>query len=363
MPDMEPVTQPTIYDVAKRAAVSTATVSRHVNKSGYVSERAARRIDAVAAELGFRSSTAARSLTTGRTMLVGFVVSELTNPFTVEVAQAVGDRAFEAGYSTLICGTNGESAKEAQSLALLQDHHVDGLIVTPPETEQGDAMLRRMHERGVPVVLLGRRLDPPGPDRVTTDTRGGEEQATRHLLDLGHERIAFAGGDRRMGIALGRLEGYLGALRAAGREPDEALIVPAGTDREGGAEALSALLGLADPPTALVTVNDEMALGAMQEARRRGLSAPGDISIVGFDDTVLAAHATPALTTVEQPKELLGRTAVEMIMARLEEPGRPPQEVCLACRLVVRESSGPRRGGGKTGSKKQTQREKEGVIR
>lgn len=319
-----------------------ATVSRHINRSGYVGIGAGARIEAAIAELGFHPNTRARSLATRRTGLIGFVVSDLTNPFTVEVARAIQDRAYGAGWCALICNTDGDGNREAAALAVLRDHGVEGVIVTPPETQPGDEALRALVALGIPAVLVGRRLEAAVTDRVTTDTYGGERQAVRHLIRLGHTRIAFVGGDPRQGRALGRKRGYTDELRDAGLDHLEELVIAGKLDREGGAETMARLLCLDPIPTAVVTVNDAMALGAIQEAARQGLAVPQDISVVGFDDIAMAAHALPPLTTVAQPKRELGQTAVDLLLARIgSQEEVSPQEVRLPCALVTRESTAP----------------------
>lgn len=320
-----------------------ATVSRHINASGYVSRRAGERIDAAVVELGFRPSIVARTLVTGRSKLVGFLVSDLANPFSVEVAQGIHDRAFEAGWSALIAMTDGDAVKESRSLDLLVGRHIDGLVLTPLEGGAGDEMLRALVSRGVPVVLLGSSLPGARVDKVTSDTIGGEMAAVRHLLKFGHKRIALVGADRERGVAVGRLEGYRRALEEVDVRADDALILSTSLDRDGGAEALGDLVDLGDLPTAVACVNDEIAVGVILEASRRGLAVPRDVSVVGFDDTSMAAYSAPPLTTVRQPTRLMGAAAVEFILSRLKAPELESREQRFACELIVRASTGPPR--------------------
>lgn len=336
---MEPVSRVTIYGVADRAGVSAATVSRHVNGKGYVSEHARQRIDAAIAELGFRPSPVARSLSGGRSGLIGFMASDLTNPFTVEVAQAMQARAYELGWAALVCGTDGQAERGVMALGVLEDRRVDGLIVTPPETRAADAILRRLAAAGTPVVLLGRRLAGTNCDRVTADTRDGALQAVRYLIGLGHRRVGFVGPPQAGKNVAGRFRGYLDALGEAGLKRDPGLIVGASLDREGGAAALAELWRRRRHPSALVTVNDEVAVGALQEAARRSVVVPDELSVVGFDDTIVASYTVPPLSTVAQPKTDLGRRSVELIMDRLQDPDRPAREVRFGCQLVVRDST------------------------
>ncbi|HSH77524.1 MAG TPA: LacI family DNA-binding transcriptional regulator [Herpetosiphonaceae bacterium] len=334
----------TIYDVAKKAGVSIGTVSRYVNGSGYVGGVSRDRIEAVIRELNFSPNGVARSLTTKRTYLLGFIVSDLMNPFVPEVARGIQDLADEKGYCVLILNTDGDGRREVRALKLLRERQVDGLIITPPETRPGNTYIRELHRLGVPIILLGRQVGDASIDRVSTDTYAGSRAAMAHLLDLGHRRIAFIGGDASRHVAASRRQGYLDGLAEAGIMRDPALIIETTLDHDGGAVGMAALLQLPDPPTAVFTVNDLMALGAVEEAGRRGVSVPADLSIVGFDDIALAAHARPTLTTVAQPKLNLGRTAAELLMSRLEHPGKlEPRNVRLPCEFVQRASSAPPR--------------------
>ena len=335
----------TIYDVAKLAGVSVGTVSRYLNGSGYVSQRARQRIQAAIEQLGFVPSGVARSLSTKKTGLIGFVVSDLANPFTAEVARGLQDHADAYGYNVIICNTDGQDDRTLRMLRALREHEVEGLVITPPETPVIQAELVRMRRSGVPMVLIGMRLPGEPVDRVTTDTYSGAVSAVRFLLDLGHRRIGLIGGSTVLRIALGRRQGYIDALRAAGIDPDPVMMTEVPLDREGGMEAARQLLDLPHPPTAIFSVNDAAALGAIQEAFRRGLSVPEDLSVVGFDDIALAAHSHPPLTTVAQPKQLMGREAIDLLLARIQGTSSlPAVEIRLPCELVVRGTTSQYRG-------------------
>ncbi len=330
----------TIYDVAKRANVSTGTVSRYLNGNGYVREQTRVRIEQAIDELGFTPSSVARSLTTKRTRVLAFVVSDLNNPFVPEVARGLQDLADERDYCVLIFNTDGNGQREARALRLLRDRQADGLVITPPETAQGDALIRELHAQGMPIVFLGRRVEGVAVDRVTTDTHAGARAAMAHLLELGHRRIAFIGGDEEVLATTGRRRGYSESLEQAGIRPDLGLIVATRLDRAGGAAALAQLIVRRELPTAIFAVNDTVALGVMHEAMRRGIRVPGDLSVVGFDDIALAEQSHPPLTTVAQPKTELGRVAAELLIGRVETPNeREPQEVRLPCELVLRDST------------------------
>ena len=329
-----------IYDVARKAGVSIGTVSRYLNEKGYVGETARERIKVAIEELGFRPSGIARGLTHRRTYMLGFVVSDLLNPFVPEIVRGAQDLADDAGYCLLLYNTDGDGPREARALKLLYERRVDGLIMTPPETKEGNQSIYELHMLGIPIVLVGRNLKTAVVDRVTTATYTGAIEAVMHLAGLGHRRIAFIGGAR--GLASGRRQGYLDGLQKAGLSVDESLIVETPLTRESGAQAMAHLLQMEQPPTGVFTANDISAIGAIQEAAQRGCRIPADISLVGFDDVALAAQTLPPLTTIAQPKTLLGHTAVELLLARIEHADKwSPQEIRLPCELVVRGSTAP----------------------
>ena len=327
-----------IYDVARRAGVSIGTVSRYLNEKGYVGETARERIKVAIEELGFRPSGIARGLTHKRTYMLGFVVSDLLNPFVPEIVRGAQDLADDAGYCLLLYNTDGDGPREARALKLLYERRVDGLILTPPETREGNQSIYELHMLGIPIVLVGRNLKTAIVDRVTTETYTGAIEAVMHLAALGHQRIAFIGGQR--GLASGRRQGYLDGLSQAGLSVDESLIVETPLTRESGAQAMAYLLEMERPPTGVFAANDISAIGAMQEAAQRGWRIPADISLVGFDDVALAAQTLPPLTTIAQPKTQLGQTAVERLLARIEHADEwSPREIRLPCELIVRGST------------------------
>jgi len=332
----------TMYDVADRAGLSVGTVSRYLNDSGYVSQSARERIGAAIAEVGYVPSSAARSLTTKRTGLIGFVVSDLLNPFSAELAHGIADRAAQRGFCVLNSVTEGQEDRVLQTVRVLREHSVDGLIITPPETPRIKRQLAALARSGLPIVLIGMQLRPRLADRVTTATYEGARAATDHLISLGHRRIGLITGSRRAKVAMGRYRGYRDALNIAGLPLDDALVAEVTLDRAGGSAALQQLLTLPKPPTAAFAVNDAAALGAIQYAASRDIRVPSDLSMVGFDDVDLAAHSVPPLTTVAQPKRQMGAVAVDLLADRIAGTGSStPVERRLECELVVRASTAP----------------------
>lgn len=332
---------PTIYDVAEKAGVSIGTVSRFVNGSGYVGKASRDRIALAIRELDFQPSGVARSLTTKRTYMIGFIVSDLMNPFVPEVARGMQDYADERGYCVLILNTDGEARREVRAMKSLRERQIDGLIITPPETTPGNAYIRELHAGGIPIVLLGRTVDDAAIDRVSTDTYTGSRAAMEHLIALGHRHIAYIGGISP--VASSRRRAYLDALAAAGIAFEPSLLAETTLDRAGGRTTMVALLHAPQPPTAIFTVNDVVALGALETALNHGLRVPDDLSVIGFDDIFLASQSQPPLSTVAQPKLLLGRTAAQLLIERIEQTTLDQRDVRLPCELVHRRSTCPPR--------------------
>lgn len=329
----------TVYDVAAAAGVSVATVSRFLAGNGYVGQASRDKIAEAVAVLGYVPNRAAASLKSRRSGLLGFVVSDLQNPFTAEVAASIGAQARVHGFGMVLSDSQGDPDLALEAVELLQSHGVDGMIVTPPENAVLNEALLMLSRRGIPVVGLGLHTTPSRTDVATVDTRAGAVAAVRHLVELGHRRIAMIG-SRTM--AYGRREAYKEVLRAAKLRTPRELLRFGSLDRAGGVAGARALLALGDPPTAIFAANDAVALGALQEAGRQSVSVPAELSVVGFDDGDLAAHATPPLTTVAQPKSELGRRAVDLLVARLiAGPAADPTEVILSCELVIRSSTAP----------------------
>ncbi|MGG7510234.1 LacI family DNA-binding transcriptional regulator [Plantibacter sp. YIM 135249] len=329
----------TMYDVARAAGLSIGTVSRFVNGNGYVSAASEEAIRAAIAATGYVPNNAARSLTTKRSGLIGFITSDLINPFTALLAQSMALRASESGHSVLTAVTDGDEARALEVITALRGQQVDGLVVTPPESAAVNAYLETITGSGTPVVLVGMELDTPA-DRVSSDTYGGAKAAVEHLLRLGHTRIAFVSRAPAESFARGRYRGYCDALAEHGITVDPQLVF--GLDDT--ASALGDATGLAlERATAVFAVNDLVALGVAQEAHRRGRRVPEDLSVVGFDDIALAGVSSPPLTTVRQPTEEMGQSVIDLLLARLADPSIPASATRHDCSLVVRGSTAPPR--------------------
>jgi LacI family transcriptional regulator, galactose operon repressor len=330
----------TIRRVAELAGVSIATVSRVVNGHADVSSQTREAVQQVIREHGYPASPRSRVARAGRTRAgqIGVMVPLIHPGCFAEILAGAVEALYEQDMQAILGPTRHSRAREASLLGQLTDGAADGaIIVLPEESGQEFAALAR---RGFPVVVVDPRTEvAEGIPVVCAAHSSGATQATRHLLELGHRRIAVIGGPRGWMATEERMRGYHAALAGVGVLPDPALVRYADFCLEGGREAAAHLLARPDPPTAIFAFNDGMAVGALQAASARGLRVPADVSVVGFDDTIEAAITVPALTTVRQPLAELGRTAVSLLLRQLQNQRLEPLRIELATRLVIRDST------------------------
>jgi LacI family transcriptional regulator len=305
----------TLADVAAEAGVSPMTVSNVVNERPGVSEATRKRVLEVASAMGYVPNLSARGLARGRTNLVGVVTHDLTSQYALEIVRGIADELAAAELEALISATYQNSARERERVAFLTQDIVDGLILIAPVLEPETLEVLQSRDRPT-VVIDPRRIDIDLP-RVTADNYHGTRAATEHLIELGHRRIAYIAGDPDFDSSSNRLRGYYDALRLAGIEVDDRLIVQGDFSRASGAHLAEALLAN-DPPTALVAAADVMALGAIDAARAAGLRVPSDLSVVGFDDIPQAEESYPKLTTVRQPLHEMGQTGARMLLSLID---------------------------------------------
>jgi len=338
---------PTLSDVAAKAGVAPMTVSRVINRSGYVREETRRKILKAIRESKYRPNGIARSLRRRRTHVVGVLLPDISNPFAAELARTIEETLLAEGYSCFISTSQRSVEREQSALAAFTDHRVDGVLMATRETRAGNRALEAFVASGVPVVLVGRRFASGKVDHVSADHWTGGFEATAHLIAAGHSRIAFIGATLINGSGLARFQGYLTAMRESGLEvSSEYLAAGEDSDSPGystqadGYEGVRRMMALPKPPTAVFARNDYTAIGAICGAHDLGLAVPGDLAVAGFDNVPLSAYTTPPLTTVEQYMKDQARQAAQFLLDRLEgrhEGAR--REVCLGCRLVIRQST------------------------
>ncbi|SFE94897.1 LacI family DNA-binding transcriptional regulator [Paracidovorax wautersii] len=341
----------TIKDVAQHAQVSVTTVSHVLNGTRHVSAAGRARVEEAIRTLGYVPSAIARSLKRNNTRTLGMLIPNSSNPYFAEIVHAVEDRAFGAGYNVILCNTNDEPHRQGSYLQVLAERRIDGLIVV--STGHDATLPTQLAGLTVPTVLVDREIaigEQPG-DMVETAHHQGGLLATRHLLSLGHRRIACIGGQEGLAPSEQRIAGWRAALAEAGASVlagSEALLWHGHFTSQGGYEAMHALLRSPVPPTAVFVCNDLMAMGALCAAHERGLRVPEALSLVGFDDIELAAFTSPPLTTVAQPKQRIGALAVDMLMERIEGRRQAARQVMLQPELRVRASTAARQPGAAT---------------
>lgn len=333
----------TMNDVARVANVSIATVSHVINGTRFVSAERVERVHTAMRELGYTPDATARSLRVGRTDTIGLVVPDNSNPFFAALARWIEEAGFEAGYTTILANSNERPDREHRYVSTLVSKRVDGLILSPSRGDHS-TLARLLENARIPVVVVDRDAALPNADVVLYDNEGGSREATRYLMELGHTRIACVAGPADTSSANERVRGFRRAIAEAGL-PEQA-VVEADFHFSGGREATARLLDSGAAFTALFAANDLMAAGAIRELAARGITVPGDVSVIGFDDAPLAEMISPALTTMRQPLQDMAHTAVSMLLSRVTSgDGGAAVRKVLRTSLVVRESTAAYREG------------------
>lgn len=330
-----------IQDVAKRAGVSIATVSRVLNGRTTVNSAAAERVRVAVQALQFQPSRAARALRAQRSTILGLLISDIQNPFFTTLVRGVEDVAQRNGYSLILCNSDEDPSKERQYVEVLCAEQVAGAIIVP--THERQRTMRLFRERHIPVVSVDRRIDDRHVDAVLVDNVRGAGDAVRHLIANGYRRVGLITGPPTTTTGRERLDGYRLALQAAGLPHDPALERYGSFKEASGRLLTEELLDLEEPIDALFVANNLLTLGALEAIHTRGWRIPDDIAVVGFDEMPWAALSAISLTTVTQPVYDLGSTAATRLFQRLHNPDDfTRQEIVLAPTLCVRDSSRPR---------------------
>lgn len=326
-----------IEDVARQAGVSTATVSRVLSGKPYVSDAVRQRVLDAIGELNYHPSRVARSLRVQRSSIIGLIISDIQNPFFTAIVRAVEDVAQQRGYSVILCNSDEDVEKELTYIQLMLAEQVSGMIVSP--TASNNEVYRRLVERRVPVVAIDRRADDVPMDMVVGDNVSAAHQLVSHLIENGYRRIGAVLGIPEASTGAERYQGYQEALLEHGL-PLAPELVRSGMPRsQNGYELTLELLGQTLRPDAIFTGNNLLTIGALRAIHELGLRIPDDIAVAGFDELDWMFLVKPALTVVMQPTYEMGRQAAELLLARIDDPERPPQQVVLQPTIKVRESS------------------------
>jgi DNA-binding LacI/PurR family transcriptional regulator len=333
-----------LAEIAAAAGVSISTVSRVLNRRSGVNDETRRRVLQVLAE---RPYTPRGLAALQRTGVLGLLVPELSNPVFPAIAEALETRAARRGYSSVLCNTRSASMREEEYVRMLLARGVEGMVFVSPESTDVAAShdhYSQLKHEGVHMVFVNGGMPSLDVPDVGVDEQAAGYLATRHLVGLGHQRIGFVAGPTRSMPSRLKQAGWAVALEEAGLSHDASLVAHAPYGAPGGAAAMGRLLD-SSRPTAVICSSDLMALGVISEARRAGLSVPGDLSVVGFDDIPLSAYCTPALTTLAQPIAEIARAAVDGLLADLEGTEGTPaaHSRVFKPRLVVRDSTAPPR--------------------
>lgn len=331
-----------IRDVAERADVSLGTVSNVLNHPEVVAEATRQRVLAVIEELGFVRNGSAHQLRVGHSRNIGLVVLDVANPFFTGVARGAEDAANESDYLIILCNSDNSLEKEQRYLHVLEEQRTAGILITPIQNDV--RYLQHLHKQGIAVVLLDQPSRARGLCSVAVDDVLGGELATRHLLELGHRRIAFMSGPLSIRQCADRRSGMQRAIKLAGLDPSQVLVdIPAlAQSSSAGEKCVEKLLNHECKPTAIFCANDLLALGVMRGLIQRGVKIPDEMALVGYDDVDFSSTLSPALTSIHQPKYQLGHAAAQLLLDEVcEAEGHQHKQIMYQPELIVRASTQP----------------------
>lgn len=338
----------TVKDIAKKAGVSHSTVSRALHSHPLISDETRERIQQIAVDMGYLPSAAARTLKTNRSHVLGVVLTSIDDPFFSEILEGMEEVIQSSGYSLFIAAAHRDPRREREIVEAMVEHRADGVIIC--STSFSEEWSRQFLQSGVPIVVVNNQAVEDFRYSIYHDDIDGMRQVTRHLIELGHEKIAYMGNSASGRTTMDRLTGFREEMKSAGLSiPAEYIHEASGGGTKDGESAAKYFINLAERPTALVCYNDLMAIGVMKALRQAGVCIPRDISITGFDNIIFSAYTNPPLTTLDQPKRFIGAEAARLLLELLDTPlseqSQNHQNVrSLQGQLLVRESTAPPTG-------------------
>ena len=338
-----------IKDVAREAGVSTATVSHVINKTRYVSEETRNRVLRAIERCDYYPNAAARSLASGRSNILGLIISDISNPFFPELVKSIEMAAFERGYDVILSNTNYDARRTSHYVRRIIERKIAGVALMTSELDL--SLIDELARKQVSVVFLDLGAAGERMSNLVVDYEMGIEEAIHYLVSEGHRRIAYVGGPARLRSAARRLEAFRDSVARHLPEAGPPAIYEGDFKLEGGQQAAREMLRSKPRPTAVLAANDMMALGVMRECQAAGLRIPEELSLVGFDDIAFAALADPPLTTISLPRTELGRKAVEALMMTIERPSHQGIEIHIPTHLITRGSTARARPAGKERTK------------
>ena len=331
----------TMRRIAERAGVSIGTVSHVINETAKVRLKLRERVIEAIRSMGYQPSALAQGLRKNRTNMLGMVIPDITNPFFPGVVRGVEDVAYKRSFRVILCNADNDPSKEASYVRELRSYHIAGLLIIPAVSADIGGHLRGYSSASVPVVCIDRVPDGWNGDSVLVANEEGAYLATRHLIQMGHERLAVITGPLGLTNAAERLKGFRRALSEAGIEIEPEFVQEARFDTTSGYQAALRLLRMLPRPTAIFACNDLMAFGVLQATRELGLRCPADLSITGFDSLEFTKFTDPSLTSVYQPGYQLGATAARILLQRVDGMRSASEKVFLPTELKKRDSVGP----------------------
>jgi len=328
-----------IKDVALKAGVSSATVSRVLAQKPYIRESVRHRVLKAVKELGYQPSRVARSLRVRTSQIIGIIIPDIQNFFYTSLVRAIEDQAYAHKYTVFLCNTDEDPHKEALYIDLMLAEQVAGVIIAPAR-ETGSS-LRKLLAMNIPVVAVDRRITDMDLDLVVLNNVAASYELVAHLVKQGHRRIAAILGSFEMTTGQMRFEGYKAALAEGGIDLDPTLIRSGPPKEEFGYQGASELLDLPEPPTAFFTGNNMLTIGALRAIHERGLAIPRDLSLVAFDDLDWMSLISPKLTVIAQPTYEMGKRSFDLLLKRISEPDHPFEQIIFKAELKIRESTWP----------------------